>query len=321
LDHGGKDMGTRAALWIDAANELMGDPEPVAISSLRVIELARHGALNRAHVAALAELNGDWGSILIWGIDNVVIDGAHRVSAAKRLGLSTLAASRVGGSLTDAFIKAVRANSKHGLPLSLSDRRRAAVRILMDRPASSDRWIADVCALSAKTVAHLRAETAASSGLPPLDTRIGRDGKVRPIRAGQARQKVLDALAQNPAGSLRTIAAAAGASPETVRIVRLELAGANGLRRIQPSPETIGILDEVCASRASCQPNFLSDNALRQTRFVEWLAHKAIDDWRELVDSVPVSRVYLVADEARRQAAQWKEFAVAVEARARHTST
>jgi hypothetical protein len=195
------------------------------------------------------------------------------------------------------------------------------VRILTDRPASSDRWIADVCALSAKTVAHLRAEAAASSGLPPLDTRIGRDGKVRPLRAGQARQKVLDALAQNPAGSLRTIAAAAGASPETVRIVRLELAGSNGLRRTRPSPQQIGILDEAGASPPSCQPNFLSDNALRQTRFVEWLANKAIDDWRELVDSVPVSRVYLVADEARRQAAQWRQFAMAVEGRARQAWT
>jgi hypothetical protein len=39
-------------------------------------------------------------------------------------------------------------------------------------------------------------------------------------------------------------------------------------------------------------------------------------EWRDLVNDIPISRLYEVADEARRRAQQWMELASTLEARA-----
>ena len=51
-------------------------------------------------------------------------------------------------------------------------------------------------------------------------------------------------------------------------------------------------------------------------RLVEWLAAKALrrDEWAPFVESVPLSRLYVVADAARAYAAAWAEFAASLEA-------
>ncbi len=64
----------------------------------------------------------------------------------------------------------------------------------------------------------------------------------------------------------------------------------------------------------SADPAFTSTDEGRD--FVAWFEHTAIDDgWIEHVRSVPLSRVYLIADEARRRAAAWSAFADAVAGR------
>jgi hypothetical protein len=51
-------------------------------------------------------------------------------------------------------------------------------------------------------------------------------------------------------------------------------------------------------------------------RFAEWFASTAIDNsWRERLAVPPVSRLYELADEARRRAAHWNAFATALEQR------
>jgi hypothetical protein len=286
----------------------MYECERVRVATLRVVQWTREAGLDRAHVAALEQSNGEWDPILIWGRHDVVIDGAHRVEAARRMGIASLRAHRFRGSADDAFVAAVRRNSRHGLPLAMEDRLRATRRILSRRPERSDRWIGDVCAVSAKTVARLRAELRTDPQMPALDSRVGRDGRVRPLRAAQARERILAALERDPAGSLRAVAAAAGASPETVRKVRRQLAAADD-RVLADSKEPLE------SDSSETRTQLRSDNALSDTEFMQWFLSKSIDDWTNFVDSIPLSRVYLVAGAARERAEQWANFALALERR------
>jgi hypothetical protein len=51
--------------------------------------------------------------------------------------------------------------------------------------------------------------------------------------------------------------------------------------------------------------------------FVRWFEETTIgDEWRDFLDRVPISRVYEVADEARRRAARWLDFASRLEGKA-----
>ena len=87
-----------------------------------------------SHVATLAELDGAWPPIVVRREDRSVVDGQHRVAAARRLGMATLQVSWFDGSAEDAFVEFVRCNVGHGLPLGLAERRSAASRILRITP-------------------------------------------------------------------------------------------------------------------------------------------------------------------------------------------
>ena len=54
-------------------------------------------------------------------------------------------------------------------------------------------------------------------------TRIGRDNKWRPVHSASVRSRVAEALREHPGASLRTVAKSVGVSPETVRIVRMNM--------------------------------------------------------------------------------------------------
>ncbi|HWF28470.1 MAG TPA: ParB/RepB/Spo0J family partition protein [Mycobacterium sp.] len=146
-----------------------------------------------------------------------IIDGHHRVAAAKRKGFEDINAYLINGSEESAFIVAVRENVTHGLPLSLSDRRAAAARILQTHPHLSDRAIAATTGLSAKTVGAIRCATAENQ---QSHNRLGKDGRVRPLNATAGRQLAAELLCLQTGASLREIARAAGISLSTVRDVR-----------------------------------------------------------------------------------------------------
>jgi hypothetical protein len=149
-----------------------------------------------------------------------IIDGFHRVRAAKRKGLHEIS-DILDGSLESAFIVAVEANVTHGLPLSIGDRRAAAATILQTHSDWSDRAIAAASTgLSAKTVSAIRCATAEN---PQSNKRVGKDGRVRPLNTSVGRQHAAQLLSSRPNASLREIAKAAGISTGTVRDVRERL--------------------------------------------------------------------------------------------------
>lgn len=317
-----------------------------SVDQLQVRHHLRTGGLDDTHVAALAELDGRWPPLLVWAENpHIVIDGAHRLAAAKRLGHSSVRVVVFQGSSDEAFVEAVRRNIGHGLPLSVADRTRAGQQILARHPDWSDRRIAEACALSPHTVAKLRASQPKGRQAPPLaavapsqtertsegqpgrrasvsalegagrvveiESRLGRDGRCRPAQPGLIRERVLEALQANPTGSLREIASVAKVSPETVRRIRREFDG---------GPQaTIGVIPRVPpAPLADWGDDPAMSTSPELSALVDWL--RRTEPGPDLVTHVaaaPLSRVYELADEARRRASFWSAFATALESRAR----
>lgn len=312
---------SQAEVWEDEVTSPDGVTW-VPVARLGVGSTFRPGGLCAEHVDRLAALEGAWPPILLARGDGSVIDGAHRVAAAGRLGMARIEAVWFDGSAADAYVEFVRRNVAHGLTLTVHERKAAAARVLHDHPLWSDRRIAEVCALSPKTVARVRTDAGECPNEedPHSDERReGRDHRLRPVRPGSARARVLEALQVQPDASLRTIAAAAGVSPETVRLVRMNLVETSApedaverLEAVEPPPaEAAGDVEPAWQVDAALASSPQGDD------FLAWFERTELGasdlSW---VDTIPLGRVYVVADEARRRSETWLQFARAVEARA-----
>jgi len=293
------------------------------LSSLPVGHPWRPDGISDAHVAQLASVHSGWTPILVNRRDMTVVDGAHRVAAARRLGAHSIVAEWFDGTMLDAFHEFVVRNTRGGLPLSAQDREAGVVRALAAEASWSDRRIAQLCGVSPKMVARLRCDRTSTDG--ECVKRVGRDGRARPVRAGAMRQQISDALEQDPDASLRTIAARLGVSPETVRSVRKELDGhSRGIGTDEAfSFHERDITADYFTShfgRQQAAP-WREDNAFQATSegesFVEWFEAKAVAPGLHHVEDVPLSRVYEIADEARHRAAFWTKFADSLEMRTR----
>jgi DNA-binding CsgD family transcriptional regulator len=228
------------------------------------------------------------------------------------------------GSEEEARVEAIHGNTRHGLPLTLSDRKRAATWLIAEHTDWSDGRIAAICSISPKTVASLRRAQAPAGSVqgdrPHAARRLGRDGKHQPVERALIRARVAEALARSPDASLRFIAVEAGVSPETVRTVRRSLgAGSAGsAQSASPLPTTQSMM----VSARSVTKSVSDDGALAPTsataQFAAWFDHHRIEDGvlRQYVRLVPTSRVKEVVDEARSRARFWAEFAARVEGRA-----
>lgn len=85
-------------------------------------------------------------------------DGFHRVEAARKAGLTEIAAEVRQGSRRDAMLAAAGVNAFHGLRRTAADKRRAVLALLRDPDWSkwSDRKIAEQCAVGNKFVGDVR---------------------------------------------------------------------------------------------------------------------------------------------------------------------
>ncbi|WP_201760476.1 MULTISPECIES: ParB/RepB/Spo0J family partition protein [unclassified Nonomuraea] len=289
-------------------------------------------------MAVLAETDGPLPPILVRRSDLRVIDGMHRLIAARVRGQQNIDVEFFEGTAEDAFLRAVQANVTHGLPLTQADRRAAATRIIISHPRMSDRAIAQVSGLGAKTVAALRRRSTEST--PRLNARVGRDGKVRPLNSDSGRLRAAEVIARNPDASLREVARLAGISPATAGDVRKrvqanqsptttrsESADAitrtsaeifhNGVPSVQaaghpkpgvPQPsepsEPVVMLDKLLRD-----PSLRLNDESRQLLRV--LQHNAIamQGWPKLIAAVPPRWEALVVRLARQYAATWQRLA------------
>jgi hypothetical protein len=106
-------------------------------------------------------------------------DGYHRVLAARKAGLTALAAEVRPGTQRDALLYGISANSAHGLPRTRADRRKAVALLLADAEWSqwSDREIARRCQVDHQLVSRMR--RCASGGLHQIQKRkVQRGGAI-----------------------------------------------------------------------------------------------------------------------------------------------
>jgi hypothetical protein len=189
------------------------------ISAIREADSPRSAGVDMAHARSLAQMEADLPPIVVHRTTMRVIDGMHRLTAARQRGEQEISANLFDGDDNEAFLLAVRLNVSHGMPLTIADRRAAAVRIIRTHPRLSDRAVGFTAGLAAKTVGSLRREIDG----PPVQARVGRDGRVRPINGAAGRRAAAELIAIHPDATLRRIAQDAGISVETARSVRARL--------------------------------------------------------------------------------------------------
>jgi len=202
--------------WVRRGNLL--PVENVPLAAIRNSYTPRKNKANQNHIQVLAQSQLPLPPIVIHRGSMRVIDGVHRLRATELRGHSTIAARLFEGNDAEAFALAVHLNVTHGLPLTLSERKAAAQRVLTSYPHWSDRSIGLIAGVSNKTVGKLRG--CATEEISQLNPRLGRDGKVRPVSPANGRRRAAEFLSVNPRASLREIARKAGVSVTTARDVR-----------------------------------------------------------------------------------------------------
>lgn len=311
----------------------------VEIGSLSTADSPRTTGVDQEHVAALAVVQTPLPPITVHRPSMRVIDGLHRLRAAELRGQRKIAVRYFDGDDADAFVVAVESNVTHGLPLTTADRKRAAGRIIASHPQWSDRMIASVSGIAPGTVADIRRR--APGGRTGEESRIGHDGRVRPINGAEGRRLASELIAQNPGLSLRQVARVASISPETVRDVRNRMMrgedpvprrGRQAHHEVRVEPPRLGrgpsaVPDRDAAQdRAEAVKRLKADPALRFSEIGRTLLRLlnlhtiSMEEWDQIIDKVPPHCRGIVAYLASESAEMWTEVAVRVQSKVAETA-
>jgi hypothetical protein len=323
-----------------APSQILKEPDntqihTVFIDSLVSADSPRLVGEDPEHIRLLAESGAALPPILVHRPTMRVVDGMHRLRVARLLGRQTIPVRFVEGTVDDAFVVAVKANTTHGLPLSIGDREAAAARIILSHPHWSDRAVAAVTGLAPRTAAAVRQR----SGAPEPTARVGRDGRARPTDSTERRRVASQIIAERPDTPLREVARTAGISPSTAMDVRQRMRrgddqapggrsndgrrppGTNGAPK--PARPSQPIRDPVPAEhREVILQNLKNDPSLRFAdsgrRMLRWLFTHATHtiEWREFLAETPPHCAYTLAAVARGCANDWLEYANELERRA-----
>jgi ParB-like chromosome segregation protein Spo0J len=322
----------------------------IPVTSLAHGDSPRLSGEVREHTRQLASLETALPPILVHRATMRVIDGIHRLRAALLRGDETIEVEYFDGDEAEAFLVAVRKNTEHGLPLTRADRAAATARIVASHPNYSDRSIAAITGVATKTVAAVRRHIAL--GDRNL-TRIGRDGRVRPLSSAAARRLASEVISKHPEASLRDVAQATGLSPTTVRDVRERIRRGDdpvpprqrdgdrqsALAHIDHGksvPDGRSVFDAQVRDQAERTEardrtalllgNLSRDPSLRFSEsgrtVLKWLLARAAGPagWERMIEAIPSHCAYLVADVARGCAEEWSAFADRLEKRLRNTA-
>jgi ParB-like chromosome segregation protein Spo0J len=309
---------------VDKSNDGPYDPvdmigqlpvEEVPLSLLECGLFLRGAGIDSAHVKLLADVAGssELPPILIQKSNYRIVDGMHRIEAARLRGEESIRARFITCTDEDAFILAVKSNTLHGLPLSRSDRVFGAKRILIWHPDWSDRAVGAATGLGAKTIAGLRRRSA--DGTQQFSKRVGRDGKRHPFAAADGRRRAAEYITAHPDAPLRQVAREVDVSLGTVQDVRARMRRgidptAVGRQRSSPQPDTSPPaedgppLENVTNSRdvrhnsrnpswTEISSKLMSDPSLRYTeggrKFFRWMEMYAVHagEWKEFMDAIP----------------------------------
>jgi hypothetical protein len=327
-DPGNKNFSPKA--WIDRQLEAC-KTSTCSIDLLTPADSPRIAGELDEHVRLLAQSLTPLPPIIVHKPSMRVIDGMHRLAAAKARGDKEIEVCWFEGDERDAFAIAVQTNVFHGLPLSLDDRRAAAARIIESHPEWSDRMVASIVNLAPSTVGAIRARSTVQE--TPSNTRVGSDGRIRPVTTVEGRRRAGELLRENPDAPLREVARSAGLAPSTVLDVRNRI-----LEGLDPVPQGQRRRhsaahrprhQEVAAKAESVHRgdyntalrNTMKDPSLRYSEAGRMLLRLLQPGLTEagarskLVGQLPSHCLDVIATLARRQAAAWNEFASELENR------
>lgn len=281
------------------------------LGALRPADSPRRAGVDIGHVEMLASIEDRLPPVLVHRATMRVIDGMHRLRAAKRRGDDRIEVCFFDGTEQEAFVLAVTANTTHGLPLSLGDRTLAAERIIASQPTWSDRAVAATVGLGTRTVGDIRRRLQDEAVVERVSARTGRDGRVRPIDSSVGRLRAAALIRQRPEASLREIAREVGVSPSTVRDVRQRLE-----RGEEPfSPARRAERPTGGEAVSLMLQGLQSDPSLRFTEtgktVLRWVHARAIraEEWAEIEHNVPPHCAYILANLARSCADEWLRIA------------
>ena len=336
---------------VNATGADLGNPDPmcmldrlpevsVPISSLLPAFYLRQAGTDAAHVRLLADAASSvkLPSILVQKRSSRIIDGMHRIEVAKLRGEWQISARIVDCTDEEALVLAVKANTLHGLPLSRADRISGAKRILTSHPDWSDRAVAGITGLSAKSIASLRPSEPGDAQANVK--RLGRDGKRRPVVAGEGRRRAAEYINAHPEASLREVARETDVSLGTVHDVRERIRRGvlratdeperrteqcsdkppvNEGLRVVPPPRSLPVRRGTTSTQqlawSAISPKLTSDPALRYTEggraFLRWMAVHAMqaDEWQEFIDAIPQRWMKDVCQLAVSMSEEWRQFA------------
>ncbi|ATL69786.1 ParB/RepB/Spo0J family partition protein [Nocardia terpenica] len=289
----------------------------------------RTEGVSASHIRMLAESLTAFPPIVVYRDTMQVVDGWHRLHAARLRGDTTIAAVFFDGGPAEAFVLAVKLNSTHGLPLSLADRKAAAFRILLSYPDWSNRRVAEVVGLSDKTIAAVR--RGAGAEIPHrADERVGRDGVAYPIRAGEGRRRALDFLDAHPEASAKEVALGSGTSLTTAKKVRREVRAGRALAAAEEGPgirRSPAPAEQPSDHGGSRDPGTIvrilrADPSLRFTehgrKLLRMLDSVPADPrlWESMAESLPGHCAILVGELARQYSLGWQHLAETLARRA-----
>ena len=157
--------------------------------------------LDPEHVQELAAVPEQWPPLRVvnHGRGYLLVDGFHRLAAAQNLNLQHITVEVLDPPADgDLHALAFALNAAHGRPLTLSDRRAFAARLLRTHPDWADREIGRRCGLSQPTVAKVREGLEHEAHIPVMDTRLGRDGNTYPATQRRAAPEDAPAMPESP---------------------------------------------------------------------------------------------------------------------------
>lgn len=276
----------------------------------------RLSGIDEGHVRTMAATGAELPPIIVHRTTMKVVDGMHRLRVARLNRQDSVEIRYFEGTEWEAFLLAVELNMRHGLPLTLSDRKQSAMRILQGFPEWSDRAIGVRTGLSGKTVGALRRRYAEHIAQAPV--RVGRDGRVRRLtpRRGRQRSVALPGEQERPlreAARPAGLTVAAGRDPRRAPSVLEQAPPAD---RRASSPEKPGLFPLGPVVDLVKQLESLKrDPALKYTNdgreMIRWLEARIIRKTDPgLVLRAPAHQARKIADMARVCAAQWTRIAM-----------
>lgn len=186
------------------------DTEPTAPIALALGQIVvdprlqpRVEGVDPEHVRTLEPVAEHWPPLKVIKQNGryLLVDGFHRLAAAQNLKLSAIPVVVLDvPAREDLHALAFALNAAHGRPLTLSDRRAFAARLLREHPDWSDREIGRKCGLVQPTIAKVRQDLERQAQIQPVETRIGRDGRAyaatpKPTPCGLSLGQVIENLA------------------------------------------------------------------------------------------------------------------------------